>query len=365
MEGMKKYYADVIVDISHEKLDRPFQYRIPEKLREELETGACVTVPFGNGNKLLKGYVVGIGDVCKYDPARMKEIRGMAQGGVGVEDRMIALAGWIRKNYGSTMIQALKVVLPAKRSVKRLEHRTLQRIMGREEIISLLGESRRRRQVAKERLLQELVDQEAIPYEWVTGKLGVSSQTVKSLERAGAVKVVSTQAFRNPIRLANVEEQRKRLSNAQMRVVDEVLADFDNGHPDTYLLHGITGSGKTEVYMQLVSEIVGRGRQAIVLIPEIALTYQTLLRFYTRFGDRVSILNSNLSSGEKYDQCERARNGEIDVIIGPRSALFTPFPKVGLIIIDEEHEGSYKSEASPKYHAREAAIEVALSLIHI
>ncbi len=359
MEGMKKYYADVIVDISHEKLDRPFQYRIPEKLREELETGACVTVPFGNGNKLLKGYVVGIGDVCKYDPARMKEIRGMAQGGVGVEDRMIALAGWIRKNYGSTMIQALKVVLPAKRSVKRLEHRTLQRIMGREEIISLLGESRRRRQVAKERLLQELVDQEAIPYEWVTGKLGVSSQTVKSLERAGAVKVVSTQAFRNPIRLANVEEQRKRLSNAQMRVVDEVLADFDNGHPDTYLLHGITGSGKTEVYMQLVSEIVGRGRQAIVLIPEIALTYQTLLRFYTRFGDRVSILNSNLSSGEKYDQCERARNGEIDVIIGPRSALFTPFPKVGLIIIDEEHEGSYKSEASPKYHAREAAIEVA------
>ncbi|MCI8788038.1 MAG: primosomal protein N' [Lachnospiraceae bacterium] len=356
---MKKYYADVIVDISHEKLDRPFQYRIPEKLREELETGACVTVPFGNGNKLLKGYVVGIGDVCKYDPARMKEIRGMAQGGVGVEDRMIALAGWIRKNYGSTMIQALKVVLPAKRSVKRLEHRTLQRIMGREEIISLLGESRRRRQVAKERLLQELVDQEAIPYEWVTGKLGVSSQTVKSLERAGAVKVVSTQAFRNPIRLANVEEQRKRLSNAQMRVVDEVLADFDNGHPDTYLLHGITGSGKTEVYMQLVSEIVGRGRQAIVLIPEIALTYQTLLRFYTRFGDRVSILNSNLSSGEKYDQCERARNGEIDVIIGPRSALFTPFPKVGLIIIDEEHEGSYKSEASPKYHAREAAIEVA------
>ena len=359
MEGMKKYYADVIVDISHEKLDRPFQYRIPEKLREELETGACVTVPFGNGNKLLKGYVVGIGDVCKYDPARMKEIRGMAQGGVGVEDRMIALAGWIRKNYGSTMIQALKVVRPAKRSVKRLEHRTLQRIMGREEIISLLGESRRRRQVAKERLLQELVDQEAIPYEWVTGKLGVSSQTVKSLERAGAVKVVSTQAFRNPIRLANVEEQRKRLSNAQMRVVDEVLADFDNGHPDTYLLHGITGSGKTEVYMQLVSEIVGRGRQAIVLIPEIALTYQTLLRFYTRFGDRVSILNSNLSSGEKYDQCERARNGEIDVIIGPRSALFTPFPKVGLIIIDEEHEGSYKSEASPKYHAREAAIEVA------
>lgn len=356
---MSELYADVIVDISHEKLDRPFQYRIPDRLRDRLEAGACVKIPFGNGNKLLKGYVIGIGDVCRYDPAKMKEIQGVVQDNVSIEDKMIALAGWIRKNYGSTMIQALKVVLPAKRSVKRLEHRTLQRAMGREEIISLLGESRRKKQVAKERLLQELVNQETIPYEWVTGKLGVSAQTVKSLERAGAVKVISTQSFRNPIKVSSGEEQRKRLSNAQIRIVDEVLADFDGGHPDIYLLHGITGSGKTEVYMQLVSEMVARGRQAIVLIPEIALTYQTLLRFYTRFGDRVSILNSNLSAGEKYDQCERARNGDIDVIIGPRSALFTPFPKVGLIIMDEEHEGSYKSEASPKYHAREVAIEVA------
>ena len=359
MEEKKEYYADVIVDISHEKLDRPFQYRVPDRLRDRLETGACVTVPFGNGNKLLKAYVVGIGQVCKYDPAKMKEIRGIVQGGTGAEDKMIALAAWIRKNYGSTMIQALKVVLPARRSVKRLEHRTLQRALGREEIVSLLGESRRKKQVAKERLLRELVEQESIPYEWVTGKLGVSAQTVKSLERAGAVRVISTETFRNPVSLAATREQKKLLSDAQRRIVEEVMGDFESGRPDTYLLHGITGSGKTEVYMQLVSEMVERGRQAIVLIPEIALTYQTLLRFYNRFGDRVSILNSNLSPGEKYDQCERARNGEIDVIIGPRSALFVPFRNIGLIIMDEEHEGSYKSEASPKYHARETAIQVA------
>lgn len=359
MKEIHQHYADVIVDISHEKLDRPFQYRIPERLWGKLETGACVTIPFGNGNKLLKGYVIGIDDVCKYDPAKMKEIQGVVRDNVSIEDKMIALAGWIRKNYGSTMIQALKVVLPARRSVKKLEHRILQRALGREEIISLLGESRRKKQVAKERLLQELVNQESIPYEWVTGKLGVSSQTVKSLERAGAVRVISTQALRNPVRLSGTEEQKRHLSPDQRRIVEEVTADFDRGHPGTYLLHGITGSGKTEVYMQLVSEMVDRGRQAIVLIPEIALTYQTLLRFYNRFGDRVSILNSNLSPGEKYDQCERARNGEIDVIIGPRSALFTPFPNIGLIIMDEEHEGSYKSEASPKYHARETAIEAA------
>ena len=362
--SMSELYADIIVDISHEKLDKPFQYRVPERLRDRLEIGMCVTVPFGNGGRVLKGYVIEIGEDCKFDPQRTKDILEITTKNSGVEDRLIALAGWIRKNYGSTMIQALKTVIPAKQTVKRLEHRTLQRLMNREEIISLLGESRRKKQVAKERLLQELVEQEEIPYEWVTGKLGVSAQTVRGLEKAGAVRVVSTESLRDPVRLAQDEaaygrQQRLLLSDAQRRIADEVLADFDAGNPGTYLIHGITGSGKTEVYMQIVEEMVRRGRQAIVLIPEIALTYQTLLRFYRRFGSRVSVMNSTLSPGEKYDQCERAKNGEIDVIIGPRSALFTPFPKLGVIIMDEEHENSYKSEATPKYHARETAARLA------
>ncbi len=357
--AVRELYAEIIVDISHEKLDKPFQYRVPDRLREKVEIGMCVVVPFGNGNKLIKGYVVGLGEVCCFDPARTKEIQGIAQGGVGIEGRMIALAGWIRKNYGSTMIQALKTVLPAKQSVKKLERRTIRRLLGREELYSLLGESRRKKQTAKERLLQELLAQESIPYEWVTGKLGVSAQTVKSLEKAGALRIESVQAFRNPVKLQNSEEASRTLSEAQLNIVESVLADFDAGKPDTYLLHGITGSGKTEVYIRLIQEMVNRGRQAIVLIPEIALTYQTLLRFYRRFGERVSVMNSTLSAGEKYDQCQRAKNGEIDVIIGPRSALFTPFPKLGLIVIDEEHEGSYKSEATPKYHARETALEAA------
>lgn len=362
---MSELYADIIVDISHEKLDKPFQYRVPERLRDSLEIGMCVTVPFGNGGRRLKGYVIEIGEDCKFDPQRTKDILEITTKNAGVEDRLIALAGWIRKNYGSTMIQALKTVIPAKQTVKRLEHRTLQRLMNREEIISLLGESRRKKQVAKERLLRELVEQEEIPYEWVTGKLGVSAQTVRGLEKAGAVRVVSTESLRDPVRLAQENEEaharqmRPVLSAEQRRIAEEILADFDAGNPGTYLIHGITGSGKTEVYMQIVEEMVSRGRQAIVLIPEIALTYQTLLRFYRRFGSRVSVMNSTLSPGEKYDQCERAKNGEIDVIIGPRSALFTPFPKLGVIIMDEEHENSYKSEATPKYHARETAARLA------
>ena len=356
---MGELYADVIVDISQEKLDKPFQYRVPENLRGELETGMCVHIPFGNGNRLLKGYVVDLGSVCKFDPGRTKEIRGIVKNSADIEGRMIALAGWLRKNYGSTMIQALKTVLPARQRVKKLEHRTVRRLLGREETLSLLGECRRRKQTAKERLLQELLTQEEIPYGWVTGKLGVSAQTVRSLETAGAVRVESRESLRNPVKVAGGEELRPRLSQAQENIVRKVLEDYDAGRPGTCLLHGITGSGKTEVYLKIVEEMRARGRQAVVLIPEIALTYQTLLRFYHRFGDRVSVLNSTLSAGEKYDQCQRAKNGEIDVIIGPRSALFTPFPRIGVIIMDEEHEGSYKSESSPKYHARETALEVA------
>ena len=356
---MSTLYADIIVDISHEKLDRPFQYRVPEHMQEILDVGMCVTIPFGRSNKLIKGYVVGIGENCNFDPERTKDIAGIVQGDVNVEDKLIALAGWIRRNYGSTMIQALKTVLPAKKSVKKLEHKRIERVMSREEIISLLGLSERKKQTAKARLLRELVEQETIPYEWVTGKLGVSAATVKSLETAGALRLVCTESYRNPVKLETTQDYRKHLSDDQLRIVEEVVHDYDEGQRGTYLIHGITGSGKTEVYIQLIEEIVSRGRQAIVLIPEIALTYQTLLRFYKRFGERVSVMNSTLSSGEKYDQCEWAKNGEIDVIIGPRSALFTPFPNIGLIVIDEEHEGSYKSEGTPKYHARETAMEVA------
>ncbi len=356
---MKEQYAEIIVDISHEKLDRPFQYRVPERLKGVLEVGMCVTVPFGNGNKLIKGYVTELGEQCKFDPARTKDIVGIVEKGVSVEDKMIALAGWIRKNYGGTMIQALKTVLPAKQSVKKLEHKRIERVLTKEEVFSLLGECERKKQTAKAKLLRELLEQDSIPKEWLTGKLGISHASIRSLEQAGVIREVSETSYRNPVKMEQTGEHRKALSGEQSRIVEEIIRDFDEERKGTYLIHGITGSGKTEVYMQLIEEILSRGKQAIVLIPEIALTYQTLLRFYKRFGDRVSVMNSTLSPGEKYDQCERAKKGEIGVIIGPRSALFTPFPNIGLIVIDEEHEGSYKSEGTPKYHARETAMEVA------
>jgi len=357
---VRTLYADIIVDISHEKLDKAFQYKIPEHLVGLVEVGMRVLVPFGNGNVTIQGFCVEITDRPNFNPQRIKEIIGPVPKGTMVEDRMIELAKWIRKNYGCTMIQALKTVLPVKQKFQRLEHRTLQVAVSREELIAQLGEAKRKKNLtARARLLEELLKQDSIPYEWVTGKLNISSSTIQSLQKIGIIRVESSLDYRNPVHLSEMEDSLPVLSEEQQEIVDTFREDYDRDIRKCYLIHGITGSGKTEVYMRLIGEVIARGKQAIVLIPEIALTYQTLLRFYKRFHNRVSVMNSTLSPGEKYDQCERAKNGEIDVIIGPRSALFTPFPNIGLIVIDEEHESSYKSESAPKYHARETAMELA------
>ena len=348
-------YANVIVDISHEKVDRPFQYKIPERLMGKLSPGMCVEIPFGNGSRFRQGYVIEVTDKPEYAPEKQKEIAGIVQGGVSMQADQIRLAAWIRETYGSTMIAALKTVLPVRQERKQKEKKKIVRCLGAEETMALLGQVQRKHQTAKIRVLEQLCREEILPYELVSGKLNVSPATLRSLESQGVIRVEAESYYRNPVKLTAEAEEGKRLSEEQSAVRDQVLSDYDQGKNKTYLIHGITGSGKTEVYLAIIEGMIKRGKQCIVLIPEIALTYQTLLRFYKRFGDRVSVMNSSLSAGEKYDQCERARKGEIDVIIGPRSALFVPFENLGLVVIDEEHEGSYKSESMPRYHARETA----------
>lgn len=348
-------YANIIIDISHEKVDKTFQYKIPEEMREHLEAGMCVSVPFGAGNHLRKGYVIEITDKAEFPPDRMKEVAAIVKDGVSVEADAIKLAAWLKKTYGSTMIAALKTVLPVKQAFKQKEKKKIVRKADIEEITSVYGECLRKHQHAKARVLAELLKEPVLPYELVTGKLHVSAPTLKGLQGQGLLQIEAEGYYRNPVKIEAGLEERKPLSGKQREIRDSILSDYENGIRKTYLIHGITGSGKTEVYLSLIEAVIKMGKQCIVLIPEIALTYQTLLRFYKRFGDRVSVMNSTLSPGEKYDQCERAKKGEIDVIIGPRSALFVPFPNLGLIVMDEEHEGSYKSESAPKYHARETA----------
>lgn len=356
-------YANVIVDITHEKLDRIFQYSIPSDLEGMLEVGMEVIIPFGRGNRETKGYVVGFCERCDYDPDKMKSILKIAENSVAIEAKLVALAAWMKEHYGGTMIQSLKTVLPIKQKENVKIKRRIRLILNHEEAKEKLDYYLTKNQRARARLLAALLDDEMLDYELVTKKLNITAAVIKALEEQKVVKVESEQVYRNPVKHHIREEKEVVYTEEQQYAIDTFRRNYETGKENTYLVHGVTGSGKTEVYIEMISRVVARGQQAIVLIPEIALTYQTVMRFYKRFGDRVTIMNSRLSAGERYDQMMRAKSGSIDVMIGPRSALFTPFPDLGLIVIDEEHENTYKSEQVPRYHAREVA-EARASLEH-
>ena len=317
-------YAQIIVDITSEKLDRTFTYRIPEALAGQITPGVQVLFPFGNGNRQQKGFVLDITDQPSYDPAKIKELTGIVPGAVPVEGELIALAAWIRQTYGSTMIQALKTVLPVRAQVKNQEEVTVTLSSDRQAVQAYYDLCLRRKYRARARVLSFLLERGSCTMQALTGREKSDGKTVRELEEKGLVTLSRKTRYRNPESQVSQKYGEKELTAEQQQAVDTVWDDYRRDIRQTYLLHGVTGSGKTEVYLELIEKVVAEGRQVIVLIPEIALTYQTLLRFYTRFGDRVSVINSRLSQGERYDQFERAKRGEIDIMIGPRSALFTP-----------------------------------------
>lgn len=349
-------YADIIIDITHEKLDKVFQYRIPSELEGILEVGTEVVVPFGRGNKETGGYVIGFSETADYDADKIKFILRRAEDKRAIESKLVALAAWMKESYGGTMIQALRTVLPIKKQEKIKKKRTVRLLLSEEEGRERLDIFLHKNQKARARVLAGLLDQPCQDYELLTKKLHVTLAVLRAMEEQGILLIESQDALRNPVCYRRTEEKETILTKEQEQAVSVFAQDYENGYRNTYLVYGVTGSGKTEVYMQMIRHVVESGKQAIVLIPEIALTYQTVLRFYNRFGNRVSILNSRLSQGERSDQMERVKRGEVDVMIGPRSALFTPFENLGLIVIDEEHETTYKSEQVPRYHARETAI---------
>ena len=349
-------FADVIVDIQHEKLDKIFQYRIPASMEDRLEPGMEVLVPFGKGNRQIKGYVTGISETCDYDLSKVKEIIEIPERGMEIEAKLVALAAWMKANYGGTMIQSLKTVLPIKQKENAKVKKRLRLLLDEETGKRQLHYYLEKNQKARARLMAALLDDSLLEYELVTKKLNITMPVIRALEEQGVLAVETEQVFRTPVKQTEQKAQEITYTPEQQNVIECFRQDYTEGLRKTYLIHGVTGSGKTEVYMEMIRTVVDQGKQAIVLIPEIALTYQTVMRFYRRFGNRVAIMNSRLSAGERYDQMMRAKAGQVDVMIGPRSALFTPFPDLGLIVIDEEHEPTYKSEQTPRYHARETAI---------
>lgn len=349
-------YADIIVDITHEKLDKIFQYRIPKEMEGRLQTGMEVLIPFGRANRETKGYVIGFSEKCNYDPEKIKEITQISQNHIAIEAKLVALAAWMKEHYGGTMIQALKTVLPIKQQEKQKEQRSIRLLLDRREAKERLSYFLSKNQTARARVVAALLDRPILPYEYVTRQLKVTAAVLRAMEEQRILQIEAEVVYRNPVTAKRTKQQSFCYTEAQQAAIHTFCEEYRRGKRGTYLVYGVTGSGKTEVYMEMIEHVIAEGKQAIVLIPEIALTYQTVMRFYQRFGDRVSIINSRLSKGERYDQMIRAKRGEINVMIGPRSALFTPFERLGLIIIDEEHEGTYKSEQTPRYHARETAI---------
>lgn len=402
-------YADCIIERSHYRVDQIYQYLIPASLKESIKVGVRIQVPFGKGNTLINAYVVGISEQTDYDPAKIKEVSGIVKGAVPVQDHLLVLAAWMKDQYGGTFHDAIRTVLPVKQSVKTVQKEYVRLAVSRERSLEMLEEYGKKNYKAKERLLKVLlgngqedgrdaalktpaksIDKNTIPdkeevrsqesqiapsaqaastqenlcQEISTSVLRqeyqITKTVLKSLEKDGIISISTQRLVRNPVEQMQKKQGADKkivLNEGQQKVVDEFLSRFEKGDQRPGLLHGITGSGKTEVYMAIMEAVIAGGQQVIVLIPEISLTYQTVNRFRERFHDQVAIGHSRLSQGERYDQQEQARNGEVNIMIGTRSALFTPFTNLGLIIIDEEHDNSYKSENVPRYHARETAIE--------
>ena len=350
-------YGDIIIDITHEKLDRVFEYKIPEHLKEECEVGVEVIIPFGPGNRQVKGYIVKIKETPDYDLEKIKPILEISPDREAIEGRMVALAAWLKEHYGGTMIQALKTVLPIKQKENAKIKRNIHLLLGQEEAQRQLESFKAKNQKARARLLEALIQAPVLDVTFVTRELRISKSVIDYFIETQIIEMVSEQVHRNPISKQEKGSKEIIFTDEQQMAFDIFREEFAKGKNHTYVLHGVTGSGKTEIYIEMIKLAIKKGEQAIVMIPEIALTYQTVMRFYHSFGDRISIMNSRLSKGERYDQMMRAKNGQVDVMIGPRSALFTPFPNLGLIIVDEEHEGTYKSDQVPRYHVRETAIQ--------
>lgn len=361
-------FADIILDISVKSLDKTFQYIVPSCLEDEVKTGSLVTVPFGNGNRQLKGYVINLTDTPKFDPAKTKSITGIEKNAVPAESHLLALAGWIKENYGASMNDAIKAVMPVKKEVKEQVKRTVYPLVGRGEMEKLAAGFEKKHNTARARVLRCFASLDSsiyyngIDYNYITKKLKCPKSVIDGLGQMGITSTSSARQYRNPAKHEAPASTRHVLNDEQQYIASTILSDYANGIRKTYLIHGVTGSGKTEVYMEIIEGVLSYGRQVIVLIPEIALTFQTVNRFYQRFGERVSVIHSRLSAGERYDQFLRAKEGLVDIMIGPRSALFMPFKKLGLIVVDEEHETSYQSETPPKYHAREVAVQRAAML---
>ena len=353
--------AEVIINSTAKKLNRTFDYNIPKEFESIIFVGSKVLVPFGRFKTLEEAHVVNIKQSSEF------EIKDIAKVETGLTDRQIELANWMAKRYFCNVSECIKLMqTPGTRTKnisKRIQDKKINVVYLKKEFDEIKfdienGKIKSDKQI---KILNFVRDNEGCTISEIEAFTDCSRGIVNTLIKNEYLELMETKIERNPLNTKNVEESvNLKLNDEQQYAFLEVSRTMDKGEYNQFLLYGVTGSGKTEVYLQLIDKAIKEDKSAIVLVPEISLTPQMLDRFISRFGkEKIAVLHSKLSIGERHDEWERIQKGTAKIVIGARSAIFAPVKNLGIIIIDEEHDSSYKSEASPKYNAKEVAKEIA------
>ena len=349
--------AEVIINRGAKKLNRTFDYNIPKDLEELILVGSKVLVPFGNGEKLAEAFVVGIKEKSAF------ELKNIAKLEENLTDKQISLAKWMSKRYFCNISDCIKLMLTPgtrnKNKEKRIQDKTINCVYLKKDIeeIEFEIETGKIKSEKQKRLLNFVKDNEGTTVPEIEMFTDCARGIVNTLVKNGYLEIIEKKVERNPLLGRNCEKTNNlKLTEEQKNAYNRVEEAIDKNEYKQFLLYGVTGSGKTEVYLQLIEKVLKIGKNAIVLVPEISLTPQMLDRFISRFGKSdIAILHSKLSIGERHDEWERIRERKARIVIGARSAIFAPIENVGIIIIDEEHDSSYKSETNPRYNAKEIA----------
>lgn len=353
--------AEVIINNSAKKLNRTFDYNIPKDMEELVKIGTKVLVPFGNMKSLEEAHVVKIKENSQF------QIKDIAKIETGLENDQIELAKWMAKRYFCNISECIKLMqTPGTKNkdvTKRIQDKKINIVVLKKDIneIEYSIESGKIKSEKQKKILEFLKDNENATIDEIEAFTGSSRAIVNTLIKNGYLELKKQKIDRNPLINKKVEKSFDlKLTEEQLIAFNKISKSLDDKKFEEFLLFGITGSGKTEIYLQLIQKNLKENKSAIVLVPEISLTPQMLDRFISRFGkENIAVLHSKLSVGERHDEWERIKENDAKIVIGARSAIFAPVNNLGIIIIDEEHDSSYKSESSPKYDAKEVARKIA------
>ncbi len=352
--------AKVVINNKEQNIDRIFDYEVPKSMEQKMSPGMRVRVPFGFRNNSVEGIVVGISD--KSDFEKVKSVRSFIGNEPVCSAKALELCVWISQKYFCSLYQAVRLVSPPglASGVSEKTAKFARLIIERDEAFLVKEEFSKKGAVARARVIDALLMNDSMPLSKLVKERGGSYDAVRALEKLGYIKVDSEQVERQAYDEARYERTEAYTPTAEQKMVLDALCDaVDKAVNKKFLLRGVTGSGKTEVFLQTIERVLAKGKNAIMLVPEISLTPQMVQRFVGRFGNRVAVMHSALSAGERFDQWNKIKSGEVNVVVGARSAIFAPMDNVGIIILDEEHENSYKSETTPRYHAIEVAQRLA------